>query len=72
MTREKLFERDSVDLIEYVKWISGDLSMLRDRSRISEKVISDLKRTGEDSVDSLMETLSTHKHKQETLDREVT
>ena len=69
--REKLFERDTQDLIEYVKWISQDLGMLRDRGRISEKVISDLKRSGEESVDSLMSTLASHKHKQETLDRNV-
>ena len=59
--REKQFERDTQDLIEYVKWISGDLSMLRDRARISEKVINDLKKSGEESVDSLMETLSVNK-----------
>jgi len=63
MRREKQFERDTVDLIEYVKWISGDLSMLRDRARISEKVINDLKQSGEESVDSLMSTLSQNKQK---------
>jgi DNA-directed RNA polymerase specialized sigma54-like protein len=56
--REKQFERDNLDLIEYVKWIASDLSMLRDRGRIAEKIISDLKRSGEESVDSLMSTLS--------------
>jgi len=60
--REKLFEQDTTDVLEYVKWISSDLSMLRDRSRIAEKIISDLKRSGEQSVDSLMSTLSAHKH----------
>jgi predicted nucleic acid-binding Zn-ribbon protein len=69
--REKHFERDTQDLIEYVKWISGDLSMLRDRARISEKVINDLKKSGEESVDSLMETLSSNKQKQDALDKEV-
>jgi predicted nucleic acid-binding Zn-ribbon protein len=69
--REKQFERDNLDLIEYVKWISGDLSMLRDRARISEKVISDLKKSGEESVDSLMGTLSQNKQQQDALDREV-
>lgn len=58
-------------MIEYVKWISGDLGMLRDRGRISERIISDLKRSGEDSVDTLMQTLSGFKRAQETLDIEV-
>ena len=61
--REKLFERDYQDLLEYIKWISADLSLLRDRARIAEKIISDLKQSGEESVDSLMSTLSHHKRK---------
>ena len=59
--REKLYERDYNDLLEYIKWISADLSMLRDRARIAEKIISDLKQSGEESVDSLMGTLTHHK-----------
>jgi chromosome segregation ATPase len=47
------------------------LSLLRDRARIAEKIISDLKQSGEESVDSLMGTLSHHKRKQDGLDREV-
>ena len=58
-------------MIEYTKWISENLSMLRDRGRVAEKVIHDLKKTGEDSVDQLMEKLNVHKHQQESLDREV-
>ena len=50
-------------MLEYVQWISADLGMLRDRARVSEKVISELKRSGEDSVDTLMETLTSHKNK---------
>lgn len=69
--REKLFERDYQDLLEYIKWISADLSLLRDRARIAEKIISDLKQSGEESVDSLMDTLSHNKRKQDNLDREV-
>ena len=45
--------------------------MLRDRGRISEKIISDLKQSGEESVDSLMSTLTQHKHRQDAMDREV-
>lgn len=45
--------------------------MLRDRGRISERIISSLKHSGEDSVDSLMATLSGYKRGQETLDIEV-
>lgn len=61
--REKQYDQDNIDLVEYVKWVSGDLSMLRDRARVSEKIISDLKRSGEESVDQLMEKLSSNKHR---------
>ncbi len=47
------------------------MSLLRDRARIAEKIISDLKQSGEESVDSLMDTLSHNKRKQDALDREV-
>ena len=45
------------DLIEYTKWISAECEKLRDRVKASEKEISDLKTSGEASVESLMETL---------------
>jgi hypothetical protein len=37
--REKGFDKDMEDLVEYVKWITGDLGVLRDRVRIAEKII---------------------------------
>ena len=37
----------------------------------ARKIISDLKRSGEQSVDSLMSTLGHHKTQQEVLDREI-
>jgi len=54
---EKKLDRDLNDLIEYTKWISSECEKLRDRVKASEKEISDLKTSGEASVDSLMETL---------------
>ena len=45
------------DLVEYVKWVTDDLGVLRDRVRIAEKIVSDLKRTGEESVESLLTNL---------------
>ena len=54
---EKNIDRDTGDLVEYVKWITVDLGALRDRVRIAEKIISDLRRTGEESVESLLNNL---------------
>lgn len=59
------------DLIEYTKWISKESGVLRDRVRAAEKVISDLKSSGESSVEAIMETLYLLKVKQEELDSEA-
>lgn len=55
--REKTIDKDIDELVEYVKWVTGDLGILRDRVRIAEKIISDLRRTGEESVESLLNNL---------------
>jgi len=61
--REKKYDANMKDLLEYVKWLTGDLSKLRERVRIAEKVISDLRRSGEESVESLLNTLYDYKKK---------
>lgn len=68
---EKKLDRDTADLVEYVKWISAESQKLRERVRASERVISDLKQSGESSVESLMETLYLLKIKQEELESEA-
>ena len=76
--REKGADQDLDDLVEYVKWITGDLGVLRDRVRIAEKIISDLRRSGEESVESLLQNLYAlsisflmAEAKQQELDQEV-
>lgn len=61
--REKKYDADMKDLLAYVKWLTGDLGKLRDRVRIAEKVISDLRRSGEESVESLLNTLYDYRKK---------
>jgi len=65
--REKKLDLDTSDLVEYVKWITGDLGKLRDRVRTAEKIINDLRRSGSESVESLLNTLYDCKRKQEAL-----
>lgn len=67
---EKKLDQDMNDLIEYTKWISKESGVLRDRVRAAEKVINDLKSSGESSVEAIMETLYLLKVKQEELDSE--
>ena len=44
-------------MIEYVKWITDETSILRQRVRAAEHVISELRKSGETSVESLLDTL---------------
>jgi len=56
------------DLVEYTKWISSETEALRDRVRASEKIINDLRTSGEQSVESLMESLYLLKMKAEDME----
>lgn len=68
---EKKLDQDMNDLVEYTKWVSSESQKLKDRVRKSEKVISDLKSSGESSVESLMETLYILKIKQQEMDAQA-
>lgn len=68
---EKKLKTELYDLIEYVKWITNRTTELRRRVRAAEKVISDLRKSGESSVESLLDTLFVLRKKQEKLDREA-
>ena len=54
---EKKLDRDTNDLVTHIKCITTETNGLRDRVRAAESVISDLKSSGESSVEQLMETL---------------
>jgi|TARA_B110001450_G_C17496414_1_gene430479 predicted nucleic acid-binding Zn-ribbon protein len=56
------------DVVEYTKWITNEMQKLKDRVKAAESVISDLRSSGEASVESLMETLYILKVKQEELE----
>ena len=45
------------DLVAHIKCVTTETNALRDRVRAAEKVISDLKSSGESSVEQLMESL---------------
>lgn len=55
--KEKSYKKDLYDLIEYVKWITTETGILRERVRKAEAVISSLRKSGESSVESLLKTL---------------
>ena len=61
--KEKKYNGDMTDLIEYVKWITNETAILRQRVRAAESVISQLRKSGETSVESLLGTLYVLKKK---------
>ena len=69
--KEKVYNKDLYDLIEYVKWITNETAILRQRVRVAESVISQLRKSGETSVESLLDTLYVLKKKQKKLDEEA-
>lgn len=58
------------DLKEHIKCITAETNSLRDRVHEAESVIAQLKSTGEQSIDQLMETLYMMKMRQQELDSE--
>lgn len=59
------------DLIEYVRQLTDEIIELRKRTRSAEQVINQLRKSGETSVEALLETLFTLKKKQEKLDHDL-
>ena len=56
---EKYYKKDLYALIEYVKWRTNEMAILRDRIRKAEVIISSLRKSGESNVESLLKTLYT-------------
>ena len=68
LRKEKTYKKDLYDLIEYVKWITNETGILRERVRKAEAVISSLRKSGESSVESLLKTLYHLRQQQQKLE----
>ena len=55
--KEKMLLRDLYDLVEYVKCLTEEMAGLRQRVRQAEKKINSLRKAGESSVESLLDTM---------------
>jgi len=69
--KTKSYKRDLYDLIEYVKQLTLETSILRKRIRAAESVICQLRSAGKQSVESMLDTLFILRKKQEKLDEEA-
>jgi hypothetical protein len=69
--KDHKYSKDMADMIEYVTWITNETGILRNRVRAAESVISQLRKSGETSVESLIDTLFKLRKEQEKLDAEA-
>lgn len=65
---QKVLDGELHDLVEYVKWITGETTTLRERLRIAEGIMNSLRKSGEMSVEKMIKALLKLKHRQDALD----
>lgn len=70
--RDVAAERNVAGLIKYAKEITGDLDAFKEQVAFSEKVVEDLKSSGNESVDSLFGMLRKYKRQQANVKEEIT
>ena len=63
LKKEEILKLELYDLIEYVKFITQKTQDLRRRVRAAEKIIFDLRKSGETSVENLLDKLCRMKKK---------
>jgi predicted nucleic acid-binding Zn-ribbon protein len=68
---EKAMASDLSDMVEYVKMLTDQIIVLRRRSKAAENVMHQLRKSGQSSIEALLETLVTLKKKQEKLDLDL-
>lgn len=71
MRRQRGLKVELYQLVEYVKWITNETTQLRARLSFAEKHISSLRKSGEQSVDSMIKMLQTLKAKQTELETDA-
>lgn len=69
--RDVCAERNVAGLIKYAKEITGDLDAFKEQVAFSEKVVEDLKSSGNESVDSLFGMLRKYKRQQANVKEEI-
>lgn len=68
---EKAMRQNLYDMIHYVQLLTKQITDLRQRTRDAEKVIFQLRKSGETSVEVLLDTLFVLKKDQEVLDAKL-
>ena len=59
------------DLVKYAKKITAELEVYKQKTEMSERVVSDLRKTGNESVDSLAHMLKRYKRQARNTQEEI-
>lgn len=63
-SRERFQEKNLRGLINYAKKLTKELEEFKGKVRMAERIITDLRNTGNESLDSLINMLNGYKQKQ--------
>jgi predicted nucleic acid-binding Zn-ribbon protein len=69
--KQKKYQIEMDDLLEYVKWCTLEHTQLRKRLITAEKIINSLRKRGEESIDKTVKSLMALKTKLEDLENEA-
>lgn len=64
-------EKNVKGLIEYAKKITGDLEVYKEKVELSEKIVEDLHKSGNESVNSLLGMLRMYKRQAKNAEEEI-
>ena len=70
-SRDVAQEHNLKDLVKYAKKITAELEDYKQKVELSEKIVSDLQSTGNESVDSLLGMLKKYKRAQRNATEEI-
>ena len=69
--RERFQEKNLKSLIAYAKKLTHELEEYKEKVKMAEKIIQDLRNTGSESLDSLIAMLHGYQLKQQQLQEEI-
>ena len=63
--REEFMDSNLKGLIRYAKELTGELESFKEKVQMAEKIITDLRSSGNESLDALLQMLHNYKVKEE-------
>lgn len=70
-SRERYQEKNLKGIVAYAKKLTRELEEFKEKVKMAERIIQDLRNTGNESLDSLISMLEGYKHKQAQTQEEI-